>query len=122
MSKNILEDTTVEIVVDLDNDDDVPAANLANVEAVEPVITTIDLVSETSSESGVEILEEVTSTTTPGQTPGQVYDAWSRGLASTSTPTNSDPISARRARRDTDWSFARSSPRESGVLQSVQPA
>jgi hypothetical protein len=52
--------------------------------------------SETSSDNGVEILEEVTSTTTPGQTPGQVYDAWSRGLASTSTPTNDDPTRARR--------------------------
>jgi hypothetical protein len=99
MSKNILEDTTVEIVVDLDNDDDVPAANLANVEAVEPVITTIDLVSETSSESRVEILEEVTSTTAPGQTPGQVYDTWTQGLASTSTPTTS-VLSITRARRE----------------------
>ena len=37
----------------------------------------------------------MTSTTTPGRTPGQVYSEWSRGLASTSTPTN-DPARARR--------------------------
>ena len=63
MSKNIFDDTTVEINVDPDNDDVVvPAIILAN---AAPVIPIIDLVSETSSDNGVEILEEVTSTTTP---------------------------------------------------------
>jgi hypothetical protein len=81
MSDQIFNDTTVEV-----NPDDTNAA---------PVIPLIDLASESGSDN-VEILDEVTSTTTPGRSPRQVYNEWSRGLASTSTPTPNDLARARR--------------------------
>ena len=72
MSDQIFNDTTVEV-----NPDD---ANEA------PVIPLIDLASESGSDN-VEILDVVTSTTTtPGRSSRQVYNEWSRGLATTSTP------------------------------------
>ena len=92
MSDKIFNDTTVEINPD---DDMAVPANAA------PVIPIIDLASESGSDN-VEILDKVTSTTTPGRTPRQVYSEWSRGLASTSTPTPNDPARARRGEVQAD--------------------
>ena len=86
LTPDILEDTTIEIISVVDDDE--TAANLVNVGAIEPGETTIDLVSDSSSESKVEVLEVVTST---AAAPGQIYDTWARGLVSTSTPSTSTP-------------------------------
>ena len=86
-TSDILEDTSIEIISVVDDDE--TAADLVNVGAIEPGETTIDLVSDSSSESEVEVLEVVTSTTAaPGQ---ESINAWARGLVSTSTLSTSTP-------------------------------
>ena len=86
-NSDILEDTTIEIISVVDDDE--TASDLVNVGAIEPGETTIDLVSDSSSESEVEVLEVVTSTTAaPGQ---ESINAWARGLVSTSTLSTSTP-------------------------------
>ena len=89
-TSDILEDTSIEIISVVDDDE--TAADLVNVGAIEPGETTIDLVSDSSSESEVEVLEVVTSTTAaPGQINEEIINAWARGLVSTSTPSTSAP-------------------------------